>query len=596
MADSTKGGQATSLRQENFDPRVTTLDQYIDMYIKKAGSNKNWGNVIRKNDVLKPYLNKPVIELFEPTNPSETGSVLADAQNVSSNPATLQSRIRTIENSGVFDKLKILSTREGADQSADYIRLSDSVEKLKTRGNRATFKYQYNPTKVGELVENLVAHVDKFPEDKPIANAILLNLETGSRPSLMLGLIKTDFKENETTVEAQRQGYTGSNGLFIPAEREGVKASTGREGRPYNTPISKRATTILQDQSEYNATGPLSNSADPMKFFQVSDGKGGTRQVSLDDVKRVLSTTSPKGIILESTDRGLIQSSKPLLPQDLRKVQIQAMNMAGIPIDKQAMLLSRDVGGAGAQDIYIGGAGTYSQPAVDDINKASKLMWGQYTQKVEGGIEAINDNKYLSPSTFVFDKPKPNFEVYEAAQPADVPIRIPVRPTPVEYTGDVPISDGEKSVKVDTSGTAASGEFSADGKKGWIPSVYEAMKKRGLLGLGAAVTGVGVFTNPAETAADVGIGLAGKAVGLAGGPPAALSGIVLGSKEAGAGSDQPSEQPATQQQLMTQTYTLEQEIPSMKEKRDQLGRENLLSAGFMTRQRNQLEGEENAGQ
>jgi hypothetical protein len=71
---------------------------------------------------------------------------------------------------------------------------------------------------------------------------------------------------------------------------------------------------------------------------------------------------------------------------------------------------------------------------------------------------------------------------------------------------------------------------------------------------------------------------------------------VLGSKEAAAPPPQPSDQSATQQQLMTQTYTLEQEIPSMKEKRDQLGRDNLLSAGFMTRQRNQLEGEENAGQ
>ena len=262
------------------------------------------------------------------------------------------------------------------------------------------------------------------------------------------------------------------------------------------------------------------------------------------------------------------------------------------------MLLSRDVGTGAAQDIYIGGAGSYNQPAVDDLNKASKLMWGQYTQKVEGGIEAINDNKFLSPSTFVFDKPKPNFEVYETAQPADVPIRIPVRPTPVEYTEDVPISDGEKSVKVDTSGTAASGEFSADGKKGWMPSVYEAMKKRGLLeiGLGTGLTGVGILTNPGETLADVGIGLAGKAAGFAGGPPAALSSIVLGSKEAAAPPPQPSEQPATPQQLMTQTYTLEQEIPSMKEKRDQLGRENLLSAGFMTRQKNQLEGEENAGQ
>ena len=131
-------------------------------------------------------------------------------------------------------------------------------------------------------------------------------------------------------------------------------------------------------------------------------------------------------------------------------------------------------------------------------------------------------------------------------------------------------------------------------------SLKDKLRKRGYgdmfkLGLGAGIAGVGVITNPAETLADVGIGLAGRAVGLAGGPTAAISGIVLGPTPAGAGSDQP-DAPATQQQLMTQTYTLQEEIPSMKAKRDQLGRENLLSAGFMTRQRNQLEGEENAGQ
>ena len=84
-------------------------------------------------------------------------------------------------------------------------------------------------------------------------------------------------------------------------------------------------------------------------------------------------------------------------------------------------------------------------------------------------------------------------------------------------------------------------------------------------------------------------------IGLGAGPAAAVPGILLGSKQAGAGSDQP-DAPATQQQLMTQTYTLQEEIPSIKEKRDQLGRDNLLSAGFMTRQKNQLEGEKNAGQ
>jgi len=130
-------------------------------------------------------------------------------------------------------------------------------------------------------------------------------------------------------------------------------------------------------------------------------------------------------------------------------------------------------------------------------------------------------------------------------------------------------------------------------------SLKDKLRKLGLadffkLGVGGIAVG-SIVSDPAQAALETGLEIGARGIGLGAGPAAAVPGILLGSKQAGAGSDQP-DAPATQQQLMTQTYTLQEEIPSMKEKRDQLGRDNLLSAGFMTRQKNQLEGEKNAGQ
>ena len=211
---STKGGQATSLVDLTFDPREITLNEYIDLYIEKAGSSESWGNPIKNNPVFKKYLNRPVIDLFDAANDSESGNLLADAQNAlekDSARANLQSRIRTIENSGVLAKIDRIDAVEKTNLAEDYVSLSDNVAKLKTRGNRATSKTQFNSSKIGTLVNNLVEHVKKFPNDVPIANAILMNLETGSRPSLMLGLRSTDFIQNQTDEAVQAQGIMGSD-------------------------------------------------------------------------------------------------------------------------------------------------------------------------------------------------------------------------------------------------------------------------------------------------------------------------------------------------------------------------------------------------
>jgi len=447
-------GKAVDLKGVAFDPRKTTLGEFLQLYVeegrKKGGKLKGWGNKVRNNPVFSKYLNEPIISIFDvgAEVSDAAGNLLADAQNAETTTggkSSLQSEIRNIEDN-VFPKIKAIAAKEKFD-IGDFDTLSDKVERLKTRGNRVTNRYQFNPTKLGDLQEALVEHVKNNPADRPIANAILLNLETASRPSLMTGLLFTDHQENQVTPAAQLQGVKGSDGLFIEPSRQGAKDSTKSE-RPYRSPLSKRAVAIIQDQNQYNRTQPWANRADPNQVFQIEaldkNGKKIVRPIISKDVTDVLKQLDVPGLVLEfSPTGGLVESNKKITAQDLRKLGIQNMNTIGIPAKNQAMLLSRDIGDIAAQDIYIPGA-IFSNPAVDDINKHSNFMLGLLTQKLSGGTEAVQAGKVLSPSTFIFDGlDTPTFEVYDEAQVADVPIRKPSipKPTPVEIDKPDPIKE-----------------------------------------------------------------------------------------------------------------------------------------------------------
>ena len=130
-------------------------------------------------------------------------------------------------------------------------------------------------------------------------------------------------------------------------------------------------------------------------------------------------------------------------------------------------------------------------------------------------------------------------------------------------------------------------------------SLKEKLRKLGLgdffkLGVGGiAVTSV--ITDPAQAALETGLEVGAKVLGLGAGPAAAIPGILLNPREAGRDSDLFDERPATQEELMGFVEQRKDEEQQLLQSQEQ-GRQNLLEAGFMTRQRNQLEGERDAGQ
>lgn len=444
MAEKT-GSSAFELRG-NFDPRTLTLREYMDLYVVSAQMEggralQNWENKVLANPVYKLFLDRPVVDIFASDLEIDGMSIQeaaeaaeADLPRGGSAP-TLQSRIRAIEE-GVFNKLSEIDTKEGTDLLKKYRPATPLVKKLSTRGAVKTAAVQYKTSAIGELIKNLEAHVEKFPEDKPIANAILFNLETGSRPSLTTELTSNHYVNSQASEATKMLGASDADGLLIPAGTKGVKRAAKDSApnlQPYNAPLSQRAVTILQDQSDFNTTS-FGDNRRLAFFFQIEDAEGAMRPIELDDINRVLKATSPPGIVQKiGAEGGITPTDKKLTSSDLRKLFINAAEAAGVPKENVAALISRDVAkNTGSHGLYIGNAGEYSINAVNDLNQISRQMWGQYSIEASAeGREAFKSGQLLlSSNTLLFgdnteDRTKTRtFETWGSGKPLEIPIQV----------------------------------------------------------------------------------------------------------------------------------------------------------------------------
>ena len=406
------GTQAYIIDQD-YDPRTITLDQWLSMFekesVEKGGreGNKTWGNLIRNNKITKQYLNQPVITLFGSV-PSESQSIMADIQNAAGGQAgNIQSKFRVIE-SNIFPKLSTLGKKEGVDLLSGYTKITEDVKKIQTRGGKFTAKKGFNVNKIGELIKNLQEHVKEFPEDKPIANAILFNLENGSRPSLTTELRTVHYIKNQLGETGALMELAGRDGLLIPAGTKGVKRQAKGQApniQPYNAPLSKRGVTILQDQSDYNSK-IIGDNKKLDFFFQVLDKDGNPRPITLTDINRVLETTTPFGMLFDYTNKGPKPSKTPITSKNLRNLFI---NSAALVIKKKeniAMLTNRDTASnTGSQEIYMGSPGQYKPEAINDLDQISRTNWGFFTLLDEDNKKVFTESgNMVNPNQFIFGK------------------------------------------------------------------------------------------------------------------------------------------------------------------------------------------------
>jgi len=411
-------GTQAYIVDQDYDPRTITLEEWLSMFEKESTEtggrqNKTWGNLIRNNKITKKYLNQPVITLFGAV-PSESQSILADIQNAAGKQAsTVQSKFRVIE-ANIFPKLAVLGKKEGVNLLSGYTKISEEVKKLQTRGGKFTATKGFNVSKIGELVKNLQEHVKKFPEDKPIANAIIFNLENGSRPSLTTELRTVHYIPNQLGETGAAMGFTGRDGLLIQAGTKGVKRQAKGQApniQPYNAPLSKRGITILQDQSDYNSK-IIGDNKKLDFFFQVLDKKGNPRPITLSDINRVLDKTSPVGLLVEYTKTGTKPLKTPITAKNLRNLFINSASLAIKNKENISMLTNRDVSvNTGSQDIYIGKPGQYNQGAIDDLDRISQTNWGFFTLLDKENKQIYDQSgDMLNPNSFIFGKNEINPE------------------------------------------------------------------------------------------------------------------------------------------------------------------------------------------
>ena len=422
------------IEQTDYDPRTITLGDFIKLYETESTdvggrNNSTWGNKIRKNAVYKDLLNEPVINILDATKQIDGKNIYKAAQDAAKQAkGDFQSKLRTIENN-ILPKIREIQAREGIDLSK-FTSLTDTVPKIPTRGAKLTAETQFDSNKMGELVANLEDHVKKNPTDRPSANAILLLLEMGARPSLPTEIISSDYVETTVTTESEMLGVGVKNdGLHIPAERKGVKRQAGGQTpnvQPFNAPLSQRAITILQDQSRYNSE-TFGDNRRLDNFFQIENADGTLRPLELKDINDLLKIVTPPGTVRKLKDGKFVPTDNPLTSKNFRTIWTNIANTALNDQAKIAALQSRDVGtNTGSVAVYLGQAGDYQPAAVADLNEISRKSWGLYTLRNEVGKLEFTKGYLLSTSTFLYDTPEDerSYEVFGRGQAANVPIQV----------------------------------------------------------------------------------------------------------------------------------------------------------------------------
>ena len=397
------GGSKSTEIKSKFDPRITTLREVVDLYAKDARAD---GRKIKDFEKtfnlpgLKDMLDRPAIDMFE-------GSWDGDLNPLE---AALQGKAESTHRAVIS---AVGNIQRNVEREAGRLRLNSGLIKITetvyipAKSQAYTKSFGYNPYKIGLLTEALVEHVKNNPADKPIANAIMFQLQTGLRPSAVGGLPTASFKTSE------RPG--GSPGIFIPKGTEGVKTNNN-----INIPLSRRSIAILQDQSEYNkaefggSEGFFVRRVKKNKLVSVDDG----------DVNRVLRKLGSSFGIKQDL-RSIDTPDVPFLTSyDLRRLNATSFDQLGVDVNRAGALIGRPIQAGTEQGRYIGAApGVYGDTATEDINKLSNFFHQQYAETLDGAKEAGQQGKSLSLNTMLFDGETPEFTDIETEAPSPIKIQ-----------------------------------------------------------------------------------------------------------------------------------------------------------------------------
>lgn len=445
---------------DRFDPRTTTLEDFIKLYKNVEGAGKDFGKKFETRKDLQPLLKRPVIELLSedmiqnPDSPLNKGIKNAPSEGMKQ---VIRGSLRGVERN-VFRMMDAYGiSREG------YLSPSTQVVvKAGTGTGKKTDTIRFNPQKLGAWYVEAEKFIEKNPAKAPAVLAFMYALQTGFRPEEVL----------QTDARHLVKPEDGSNRLGVFMTPKNMQKKTGNV---MNAPLSPHAAGIIALQTNLNDAMPGDT---PFIFSIVDEKTGKVRRLTTTDVNEVIRQIKVPGILVDISGETPTNLDTFQEMRDARRMNSTLYDFIGVPQASAAMLKGRDVkvAGGGREATYIGPApGVYGQSTAD-VDKFSGFIQNSYEQA--GGTYTL---------TAGLDSPIMGAVGLDTTQPVK-PIILSQPLEIIPYDEDAPAPVAEEEVKT---------EMSEKSKKGFAAFANRGIKTGLAIG-GVGLVGASLFPRVAE--------------------------------------------------------------------------------------------------
>jgi len=475
-----------------LDPKTATIREVAQAYATK---NKRGDAFVTSSvQFFKNIADEPgsAMRLFE--KDADGVTLLARTFKDSEDTSTVKTAMQNLRQVGLT-----LKGLHGPD-TPEYKLLPDKAPNTdlnnrifgRSEPAKAVSEVAINPdkAKMSQLFAGVAKYLDD-PKTRPIAQAIIFNLNTGLRPNAAGGLKVTSYKPD-------------SGAIYIESEAKGAK------GRAVNIPLNPVADSILQQNL----------AAGNKEFFFV---KANGKPVDSGDMTDLLKTVKVKDIAF---DRATNRYFDTLAPrgftgkkgsQLLRNVHATVGQSIGIDQDRLAYLQGRSLKSAGKSST--GELTTYQQAfpgAVGEVDRANANMFASFwgDAATEAGFDI---GERIPMPTERITTATPGYEGY-----FDLPVAEktpePVKAEPVKAGPSPELQDQLARNNLDLS------------------KIIDSFGKKGLKVLAGALgveTVRQIATEPAAFAAETAMEVGARAVGLGAAPAAAIPMIMQPTATAG---------------------------------------------------------------
>lgn len=516
----------------DLDPKTATLREVAQAYADKSGRGKTFmGPALQ---YFRDIADEPgsALRLFE--KDAEGNTLLSKTFKGTEDTSTVKTAMQNLRQVGLTLKEMV-----GPD-TPEYKLLPDKAPNTdlnnrifgRSEPAKAVSVVAINPdkAKMSELFAGVSKYLDD-PKTRPIAQAIIFNLNTGLRPNAAAGLQVNAYKPD-------------SGAIYIEAETKGAK------GRAVNIPLNPIADSILQENL---AAGNKEN------FFVKPNGK----VVTSNDMTDLLKDVKVKDIAFDAATGKYFDSLAPAGFSGkkgsalLRNIHATVGQSIGIDQDRLAYLQGRSLKSAGKSST--GELTTYQQAfpgAVGEVDRQNANMFAQFWGDAakEAGFDI--QTKIPMPETRITTQTA-GYEGY-----FDLPVREEV-PTATKPTSASPEPKTFDDLSTDTKSFFERNNINFD-------DFVKNFGKKTLKVVGGALAVETVrqaIDDPAAFALEAGMELGARGAGLAAAPAAAVP-MALATSPAGEGS--------TRDEFDYQDYQLVEETDE-----DRMARIATEDAGFV---------------